>query len=61
LTPVEESLRALDDLVRAGKIRYIGASNFSGWHLETASDVTPITPYWHQRLRRAQSVPDLTA
>ena len=32
-TPVEEALRALDDLVRAGKIRYIGASNFSGWHL----------------------------
>lgn len=32
-TPVEESLRALDDLVRAGKIRYLGASNFSGWHL----------------------------
>ena len=33
LTPVEEVLRALDDLIRAGKIRYIGASNFSGWHL----------------------------
>jgi aryl-alcohol dehydrogenase-like predicted oxidoreductase len=33
LTPVEESLRTLDDLVRAGKIRYIGCSNFSGWHL----------------------------
>src|SRR5204863_6450635 len=33
LTPVEEALRALDDLVRAGKIRYIGCSNFSGWHL----------------------------
>jgi aryl-alcohol dehydrogenase-like predicted oxidoreductase len=33
LTPVEESLRALDDLVRAGKIRYVGCSNFSGWHL----------------------------
>jgi aryl-alcohol dehydrogenase-like predicted oxidoreductase len=33
LTPVEEALRALDDLVTAGKIRYIGASNFSGWHL----------------------------
>ena len=32
-TPVEETLRALDDLVRAGKIRYIGCSNFSGWHL----------------------------
>ena len=33
LTPVEEALGTLDDLVRAGKIRYIGASNFSGWHL----------------------------
>ena len=33
LTPVEESLSTLDDLVRAGKIRYIGCSNFSGWHL----------------------------
>ncbi|MGC4015897.1 MAG: aldo/keto reductase [Luteolibacter sp.] len=32
-TPVEETLNTLDDLVRAGKIRYIGASNFSGWHL----------------------------
>jgi aryl-alcohol dehydrogenase-like predicted oxidoreductase len=32
-TPVEETLQVLDDLVRAGKIRYIGASNFSGWHL----------------------------
>ncbi|HEX8434528.1 aldo/keto reductase [Archangium sp.] len=33
VTPVEETLNALDDLVRAGKIRYIGCSNFSGWHL----------------------------
>jgi len=33
LTPVEEVLSALDDLVRAGKIRYVGVSNFSGWHL----------------------------
>ncbi len=32
-TPVEETLRALDDLTRAGKIRYLGCSNFSGWHL----------------------------
>ncbi len=32
-TPIEETLRTLDDLVRAGKIRYIGCSNFSGWHL----------------------------
>jgi len=32
-TPVEEALGTLDQLVRAGKIRYVGASNFSGWHL----------------------------
>ena len=31
-TPVEETLAALDDLVRGGKVRYIGCSNFSGWH-----------------------------
>ncbi|WP_432378853.1 aldo/keto reductase [Duganella sp. P38] len=32
-TPVEETLSTLDQLVREGKVRYIGASNFSGWHL----------------------------
>jgi len=32
-TPVEETLATLDQMVRAGKIRYIGCSNFSGWHL----------------------------
>jgi aryl-alcohol dehydrogenase-like predicted oxidoreductase len=32
-TPIEETLSTLDDLVRAGKIRYVGVSNFSGWHL----------------------------
>lgn len=32
-TPVEETVSTLDDLVRAGKIRYVGCSNFSGWHL----------------------------
>lgn len=32
-TPVEETLATFDQLVRAGKIRYIGCSNFSGWHL----------------------------
>ena len=35
-TPVEEVLNTLDDLVRAGKIRYVGCSNFSGWHLMKA-------------------------
>jgi aryl-alcohol dehydrogenase-like predicted oxidoreductase len=33
MTPVDEVLGTLDDLVRSGKIRYIGCSNFSGWHL----------------------------
>jgi aryl-alcohol dehydrogenase-like predicted oxidoreductase len=33
VTPIEETLSTLDDLVRAGKIRYLGCSNFSGWHL----------------------------
>lgn len=32
-TPVEETLHTLDQLVRAGKVRYIGGSNFAGWHL----------------------------
>ena len=35
-TPLEETLRALDDLVRTGKVRYIGASNFTGWQLMKA-------------------------
>ena len=33
MTPVEETLSTLDGLVRAGKVRYLGVSNFSGWHL----------------------------
>jgi aryl-alcohol dehydrogenase-like predicted oxidoreductase len=33
LTPIEETLGTLNDFVRAGKIRHIGCSNFSGWHL----------------------------
>ena len=32
-TPIEETLRAMDDLVRQGKVRYIGCSNFQGWQL----------------------------
>jgi aryl-alcohol dehydrogenase-like predicted oxidoreductase len=35
-TPVEETLRALDDLVRGGKVRYIGCSNFKAWQLMEA-------------------------
>ena len=36
LTPIEETLRALDDLVRAGKIRYIGCSTFAAWQVVEA-------------------------
>src|SRR4028118_2135250 len=36
LTPLEETLGALDDLVRSGKVRYIGCSNYSAWHLMKA-------------------------
>ncbi len=32
-TPVEETMEALDALVKAGKVRYVGCSNFSGWHI----------------------------
>jgi aryl-alcohol dehydrogenase-like predicted oxidoreductase len=35
-TPMEETMRALDDLVRQGKVRYIGCSNYSGWQLMKA-------------------------
>jgi aryl-alcohol dehydrogenase-like predicted oxidoreductase len=36
-TPIDETLRALDDLVRSGKVRYIGASNFAAWQLARAN------------------------
>lgn len=35
-TPIEETLRALDDLIRAGKVRYIGCSNFTAWQFSDA-------------------------
>ena len=36
LTPIEETLRALDDLIRQGKVRYIGCSNFAAWQVVEA-------------------------
>jgi aryl-alcohol dehydrogenase-like predicted oxidoreductase len=39
MTPPEEILATLDQLVRAGKIRYVGVSNFSGWHLMKSLNV----------------------
>ena len=55
-TPIDESLRALDDLVRSGKIRYIGASNFAAWQLARSnllaelrgwSPFVTIQPHYH--------------
>lgn len=37
-TPIEETMEALDTLVKSGKVRYVGASNFSGWHLMKAME-----------------------
>ncbi|MCD8349983.1 MAG: aldo/keto reductase [Planctomycetaceae bacterium] len=48
MTPVDETMRALDDLVRAGKIRYIGCSNYSGWHILKSlwtADKRGLTPF----------------
>jgi aryl-alcohol dehydrogenase-like predicted oxidoreductase len=42
LTPIEETLRFFDDAVRAGKIQYVGVSNFIGWQLQKAALLT-----WH--------------
>jgi aryl-alcohol dehydrogenase-like predicted oxidoreductase len=42
-TPLEETLEALDSLRRAGKVRYVGASNLSGWHLMKALAVAERT------------------
>ena len=39
-TPVEETLKALDNLIQSGKIRYIACSNFSGWHLMKSLSVS---------------------
>jgi aryl-alcohol dehydrogenase-like predicted oxidoreductase len=39
LTPLEETLRFLDDAVRAGKIHYVGLSNFTGWQVQKAVDI----------------------
>jgi aryl-alcohol dehydrogenase-like predicted oxidoreductase len=47
-TPQEETLAALDDLVRAGKVRYLGNSNFSGWQVADAdwiSRTRSLAPY----------------
>jgi aryl-alcohol dehydrogenase-like predicted oxidoreductase len=54
LTPPEETLRALDDLVRAGKVRYVGSSNHAGWTKMRAlatSDHLGLTRYISQQIK----------
>lgn len=62
-TPTEEMLRALDDMVRAGKVRYIGASNFSAWqlaHCNTLAELkgwesfVTIQPHYHMLEREME-------
>jgi len=62
-TPIEETLRALDDLIRSGKVRYIGASNFSAWQLTHAnalaelqgwSRFVSIQPHYNMLVRKVE-------
>ncbi|WP_086999145.1 aldo/keto reductase [Rhizobium sullae] len=45
LTPIEETLRFLDDAVSAGKISYYGFSNYVGWHIAKASEIAKARGY----------------
>jgi len=44
-SPIDETMRALDDLVRCGKVRYIGTSNFSAWQLTWANAVAELSKW----------------
>jgi aryl-alcohol dehydrogenase-like predicted oxidoreductase len=61
-TPLEETLEALDSLVRSGKVRYVGLSNFSGWHLmktlcvsEREKRVRPVSQQIHYTLQAREA------
>lgn len=67
-TPIEETLRALDDLVRQGKVRYIGSSQFASWQVTDAAwtaKTTGLTPFistqqqynWLSRKPEAELLP----
>jgi len=61
LVPLDETLRALDDLVRAGKVRYIGCSNYAGWQLMKAlavSDRRNIERFVSQQIQYSLMVRD---
>lgn len=63
-TPIEETMRALEDLVRTGKVRYLGASNFAAWQLSHANALAElhgwtafvsIQPHFHMLHRAVES------
>lgn len=63
-TPIEETMRALEDLLRSGKVRYIGASNFSAWQFTHANAVAElhnwtqfvsIQPHYHMLNREIEA------
>ena len=61
LTPLDETLRALDDLVTSGKVRYIGCSNYAGWQLMKAlatSDRRNVERYVGQQIQYSLMVRD---
>jgi len=62
-TSIEEMMRALDDLVRSGKVRYIGASNFAAWQLCRSNDIAEmlgweqfvtVQPHYHMLEREVE-------
>ena len=62
VTPLEETLEALDTLVRSGKVRYVGVSNFSAWHLmktlavaEAQRFVRPVSQQIHYTLQAREA------
>ena len=61
-TPLEETLETLDTLVRSGKVRYVGVSNFSGWHLmktigtaESQRFIRPVSQQIHYTLQAREA------
>ncbi len=63
-TPIEETMRALDDLVTGGKVRYIGASNYAAWQLCRSNDVAErharaqfvsVQPHYHMLERSVEA------
>jgi aryl-alcohol dehydrogenase-like predicted oxidoreductase len=62
-TPMEETMRTLDDMVRSGKVRYIGASNYQAWQLCRCNDLAEchgwesfitIQPHYHMLERKVE-------